>query len=122
MLSSNSISPFGHSFAYFIYAFSYHPSAPGQVEWYVNFADSRLFGFYEGHLFAQDEMQVMEHPCLGSIRDALAYQIILEAFSNIFLLLLCTSISEKDPLAGPYTRGKGHFSTPILIKGNLHNT
>lgn len=28
------------------------------MEWYVNFADYNLFGFYGGSLFAQDEMMV----------------------------------------------------------------
>lgn len=41
------------------------------VEWYVNFADPHLFGFSEGGLFAQDEMQVTEHPALGALRNAL---------------------------------------------------
>ncbi len=51
--------------------YEYGAPAPHAVEWYVNFADSSLFGFYEGGLFAQDEMQVTEHPALGSLRDAL---------------------------------------------------
>lgn len=41
------------------------------VEWHVNFADPNLFGYYGGNLFAQDEMQVLEHPALGSLREAL---------------------------------------------------
>lgn len=41
------------------------------VDWYVNFADTNLFGFYGGGLFAQDEMQVAEHPALGALREAL---------------------------------------------------
>ena len=43
----------------------------GAVEWHVNFADPQLFGFYGGGLFAQDEMQVAEHPVLGALREAL---------------------------------------------------
>lgn len=38
----------------------YRESAPGNIEWHVNFADAQLFGFFEGSLFAQDEMQVRE--------------------------------------------------------------
>lgn len=34
--------------------------------WYVNFADPQLFGFYDGSLFAQDEIQTLEHPMLAS--------------------------------------------------------
>ncbi|MCZ7645700.1 MAG: poly(ADP-ribose) glycohydrolase [Planctomycetota bacterium] len=39
--------------------------------WHLNFADMNLFGFYGGALFAQDEMQVAEHPALASLREAL---------------------------------------------------
>ena len=43
----------------------------GGVEWHVNFADPHLFVAYGSSLFAQDEMQVAEHPALGSLREAL---------------------------------------------------
>lgn len=51
--------------------YEYGPPAQGAVEWHVNFADPDLFGFYAGSLFAQDEMQVVEHPALGALREAL---------------------------------------------------
>jgi hypothetical protein len=52
--------------------FGYEPTPPGRlVEWYLNFADRELFYAYGGPLFAQDEMQVAEHPALGSLREAL---------------------------------------------------
>jgi poly(ADP-ribose)glycohydrolase PARG len=41
------------------------------VEWHVNFADPDLFYAYGSALFAQDEIQVAEHPVLGSLREAL---------------------------------------------------
>jgi hypothetical protein len=41
------------------------------VEWHVNFADPELFVAYSSGLFAQDEMQVAEHPALGALKDAL---------------------------------------------------
>ena len=41
------------------------------VEWHVNFADPNLFYAYGSVLFAQDEIQVAEHPVLGSLREAL---------------------------------------------------
>src|SRR5688572_24629908 len=44
---------------------------PDAVEWHVNFAVPRLFVAYGSRLFAQDEMQVAEHPLLGSVREAL---------------------------------------------------
>jgi hypothetical protein len=53
--------------------FSYVPLLePGAaIEWHVNFADPDLFGFYGSRAFAQDEMQVAEHPILGSLREAI---------------------------------------------------
>jgi hypothetical protein len=53
--------------------YDYEPVAEAgpAVEWHVNFADPRLFCFYGSSLFAQDEMQVAEHPVFGSLREAL---------------------------------------------------
>ncbi|HTM58587.1 MAG TPA: hypothetical protein VL123_09255, partial [Candidatus Udaeobacter sp.] len=39
------------------------------MEWHVNFADPYLFIGHNSPLFAQDEMQVAEHPALGALRD-----------------------------------------------------
>ena len=39
--------------------------------WYLNFADERLFIAWKGQLFAQDEIQVCEHPILGSLCEYL---------------------------------------------------
>src|ERR1019366_3686309 len=39
--------------------------------WHVNFADPNLFYAYGSSFFAQDEIQVAEHPVLGSLREAL---------------------------------------------------
>ena len=39
--------------------------------WHVNFADPQLFVAYGSALLAQDELQVLEHPVLGSLREAL---------------------------------------------------
>lgn len=51
--------------------FDYPPSRGSTTDWHVNFADPELFAFYGGHHFAQDEMQVAEHPALGALREAL---------------------------------------------------
>lgn len=53
--------------------FDYAPdSQPApNVAWHLNFADTYLFCAYGGGLFAQDEMQVAEHPSLASLREAL---------------------------------------------------
>ena len=44
------------------------------MEWHVNFADPSLFFGYGLPLFAQDEMQALEHPALGSLREALIHE------------------------------------------------
>jgi hypothetical protein len=50
--------------------FDYPP--PGLPhEWHLNFADSALFGSYGAFPFAQDEIQVAEHPVLACVREAL---------------------------------------------------
>jgi hypothetical protein len=53
--------------------FDYAPLADdaNAVEWHVNFADPDLFVAYAGALFAQDESQVVEHPALGAVKEAL---------------------------------------------------
>ncbi|MDB5347206.1 MAG: hypothetical protein JWP89_5583 [Schlesneria sp.] len=50
--------------------FDYAPST--NSAWHLNFADPRLFFAYGSGLFAQDEMQVLEHPILSCLREALA--------------------------------------------------
>ena len=53
--------------------YDYQPVSdyPSATEWHVNFADPELFFGYGTGLFAQDEMQVAEHPVLGSLREYL---------------------------------------------------
>ena len=46
-------------------------SSASPVVWHVNFADRLLFGYYSSALFAQDELQVSEHPCLASLAEFL---------------------------------------------------
>ncbi len=55
---------------YFDYKTSVNNSK-NDIEWYLNFAAKDLFYAYGGSLFAQDEMQVTEHPALASLREAL---------------------------------------------------
>jgi len=40
-------------------------------DWYLNFADPDLFGYYNTSLMAQDELQVFEHPVLAHLREVL---------------------------------------------------
>ncbi len=52
--------------------FSYEtPKKANIVAWHLNFADPELFVAYNSALLAQDELQVAEHPALGSVREAL---------------------------------------------------
>ena len=51
--------------------FTYTDSKPGV--WHMNFADPRLFAAYGSPVMAQDEWQVLEHPVLASLREALIY-------------------------------------------------
>ena len=77
--------------------FDYAQSSGIAAEWYVNFADRRLFGFYEGSLFAQDEMQVQEHPVLASLRRCLEKE------------------AGTDPVLAPLTVGT-EGPTPCLVE------
>src|SRR5215468_9203977 len=51
--------------------FGYEPAKAGSFKWTLNFADPHLFVAYGGPLLAQDELQVLEHPSLGSLCEAL---------------------------------------------------
>jgi len=57
-----------------VYDYQSLDALPDAVDWHVNFADPNLFVAYGSALFAQDEMQVAEHPVLGSVRQALLAQ------------------------------------------------
>jgi hypothetical protein len=78
--------------------FQYQADPPGgrELTWHLNFADARLFGYHGGPLLAQDELQVAEHPALGSLRDAM---------------------EDSDvPHMAPLTTEDGR-RTPVLIRG-----
>ena len=51
----------------------YDYAASAAATWHVNFADPNLFVAYGSGLLAQDELQCVEHPALGSIREALEH-------------------------------------------------
>lgn len=76
--------------------FTYDPPAAGAVEWHLNFAHSSLFIAYGGPLFAQDELQVAEHPALACVRERLA--------------------ARPEPGLAPRTR-EDDQATPVLIRG-----
>ena len=68
------------------------------THWYVNFSDPYLFGFATGPAFAQDEVQVAEHPILVSVG---------------------TAIEKGDHGAKRLLRStvEGDLATPILLEG-----
>jgi hypothetical protein len=68
-------------------------AGPTDGVWHVNFADPHLFFGYGISLLAQDELQALEHPALGAIREAL--------------------LAEGD---GALTEENGH-PTPFLVSG-----
>jgi hypothetical protein len=70
--------------------FTYEPD-PGA--WHLNFADGNLFCGYASSLFAQDELQVLEHPILASV---------LEAW--LFEGIPARTFDEENP-------------TPVLVRG-----
>jgi hypothetical protein len=80
-----------------IYQYQRH-EVPDEVEWYVNFADEVLFVAYSGPLFAQDEIQVAEHPILASLVD------------------LYRKKYKNDSSRRPYTKDRSDPS-PVLIQG-----
>lgn len=51
--------------------YEYEKPPPGWIAWHVNFAAGDLFAYYADRCFAQDEIQVFEHPALGAVREAL---------------------------------------------------
>eukprot|EP01012_Entosiphon_sulcatum_P009914 TRINITY_DN15701_c0_g1_i1.p1 TRINITY_DN15701_c0_g1~~TRINITY_DN15701_c0_g1_i1.p1 ORF type:complete len:767 (+),score=115.82 TRINITY_DN15701_c0_g1_i1:73-2373(+) len=63
------------------------------VEWYPNFSGPTLFEHYSTHSVRQDDLQVMEHPVLASVREWLKSE------------------------AADQARTVAEFPTPILMRG-----
>jgi hypothetical protein len=76
--------------------FQYEAASADERAWHLNFANADLFCSYGGPFFAQDEIQVAEHPVLASLRS--------------WLLAL------QDETFKPITR-EATTATPILIQG-----
>jgi len=66
--------------------------------WWLNFADANLFGYGDGPLLAQDELQCLEAPALLNVRDAMRAQ------------------SAVDSGLRPQTARSGK-ATPVLVHG-----
>eukprot|EP01083_Nonionella_stella_P033677 92163_1 len=60
-----------HSYEENVFEYNEKKSDNNEVTWYLNFAHSNLFIAYAGVLLAQDELQVLEHPFLGSLRECM---------------------------------------------------
>ena len=55
--------------------FDYPESTNDYIEWHLNFSHENLFVAYGGPLFAQDEIQVAEHPVLACLKESLMRQL-----------------------------------------------
>jgi hypothetical protein len=84
---------------FFVYG---EPAPPGTMHWHVNFAMADCFGAYAGPLLAQDELQVLEHPALGSLREAAT----AEGFS-----LLCLEEGRPTPVLVSGVERRGELDT-----------
>lgn len=82
--------------------FAYPPDEPGTVRWHLNFADAELFVAYGSSLLAQDELQVLEHPVLGALREALV-----------------ADLGQPGSVT-PRTR-EGGTPTPVLVRGAVRS-
>lgn len=78
-------------------AFDYSPPPAASDVWWMNFANSHLFCAYGMAAFAQDEIQVAEHPILGSVLEALS--------------------ARRIEGLSPLTREGEGVPTPIVIRG-----
>ena len=78
--------------------YDYPASSEEAQHWHVNFAHSDLFVAYGGPGLAQDELQVLEHPVLASLRERLVQEPMAE--------LPPATVFDGAP-------------TPILIEGAL---
>lgn len=67
------------------YFFDYRSSDEKTKRWYLNFADPILFVASRGGLFAQDEIQTLEHPLLCAVKAYLATTDIkgLESYTKV---------------------------------------
>jgi hypothetical protein len=53
------------------YEYGQNETKPSGMHWHINFADPHLFCAYGAAAFVQDEIQVAEHPVLGSLLEFL---------------------------------------------------
>jgi hypothetical protein len=83
--------------------FTYADESTDMVtHWHVNFANFDVFSYYAGPLLAQDELQVLEHPGLASVRHA------IEARGES---TLCMDQDEPFPILVSGVERRGAFDT-----------
>jgi len=84
---------------FFVYG---EPLPPDTLAWHMNFAMSDCFGAYAGDLLAQDELQVLEHPALASVREAAD----AEGFS-----IVCAGVDGPTPVTVSGVERRGFLDT-----------
>lgn len=93
--------------------FRYDPSTSDTVHWTANFADADLFGYCEGPLLAQDELQVLEHPALAHVKHALpADQRILKLYEAALVQNVprLGSLNASKPLENGHSLYGNYFT------------
>jgi hypothetical protein len=90
--------------------FTYTQSTPISKHWTVNFADFHLFGYCQGALLAQDELQALEHPGIYHLKTA------LENLPNF------KTIASKQAalIENIYRRGSLDAQTPLSSGRSLY--
>lgn len=76
-------------------------SNDNKIVWHLNFSDLNLFGFYGSSLFAQDEIQTMEHPLLCSLREYILKSSVSKSCAKTIFI---------------QERFGNYFPTPVLIE------
>jgi Poly (ADP-ribose) glycohydrolase (PARG) len=99
--------------------FEYQPSnrETNTVEWYLNFAHFDLFCAYGDRLFAQDEIQVAEHPALASLRESLLSSNIkpLTVENGVPTPILIRGVERRCSIATDPNEAEGR---PVGLYGN----
>ena len=90
--------------------FNYPDSTNERLEWHLNFAHQDLFGYYGGHLFAQDEMQVTEHPVLGCLREKIVSDgiVCLTVEHGRSTPILLTNVERRSVIATEKSADRPH--------------
>uniref|UniRef100_A0A7S3Z5G7 PARG catalytic Macro domain-containing protein n=1 Tax=Lotharella globosa TaxID=91324 RepID=A0A7S3Z5G7_9EUKA len=89
---------------------SEHPGSR-LIEFYVNFSDKDLFGGYSGKLLDQDELMVVEHPVLGSLREKLIRHQSDSRLIDTHKIVVKSAAEVKETTASPVC------VTPCVILG-----